>query len=282
MLLTHDLGRFIELRTPALENPLWRYVYSGKPKPFFHPLSTPAGHVISIFEPSDHVWHRGLWYAIKYINKEPFWEEPVDRPFGTQQTQTPPDVTHADTGEISVTSQVKWVRPHGEPIANEDRTFVYSMLDQDAYALDFTFALHFSDDVTLDRTPFITWGGYSGLTFRGNRNWTQTRLLFDDGSTSDRPTPVISKWCDLSGLIDGVRDTHVGIATFDHPSNPRHPTPWYGGTGPGHYYNAAFLFNQPLTLARDTPLVQRYRVIVHDHELSVDRLNTMYTAWCAR
>ncbi len=276
MQLNHDLGRFIELKKPSHEQPLWRYVYGGKPKPFFHPLCTPAGHVLTLFEPSDHVWHRGLWYTIKFVNGENFWEEPGDGNHGVQYTLLPPDVSHGPAGGISVVSRLSWVRPNAQTIAVEDRHFTYAALDQDAYTLDFHFHITFSADVTLDRTPFTTWGGYGGLTFRGNRNWLKTKLLFDDGSTSDRPTPKHSKWCDLTGLIDGARATQVGIAMFDHPSNPRHPTPFYGGTGAGHYYNAAFLFDEPLKLQAGEPLKQKYRVVVHDHAISVDRLNALY------
>jgi hypothetical protein len=64
MILTHDLGKSLELRRPDRELPLWRYVYGGKPKPFFHPLTTAAGHLLSLFEPHDHPWHRGLWFTI--------------------------------------------------------------------------------------------------------------------------------------------------------------------------------------------------------------------------
>lgn len=279
MLLTHNLGQYIELRKPSLETPLWRYVYGGKPKPFFHPLATPAGHVLSLFEPSDHVWHRGLWYTIKFINGENFWEEHTGQPWATQQTITPPDVTHEAGDRIRVASKLNWVRPNGETIIRESRSFIYSTIDQDAYALDFTFDLTFAVDATLDRTPFTTWGGYGGLTMRGNRNWLQTRLLFDDNTTSNRPTPKISKWCDMTGMIDGARDTQVGIATFDHVSNPRHPTPWYGSTGAGHYYNAAFLFNEPMKLSAGQALSQKYRVVVHDHERSAEQLNALYAAY---
>ena len=31
-------------------------------------------------------------------------------------------------------------------------------------------------------------------------------------------------WCDYSGPVEGKR---VGIAIFDHPQNPRHPTWWH-------------------------------------------------------
>jgi len=279
MQLNHDLGRSIELKKPSHEQPLWRYIYGGKPKPFFHPLCTPAGHVLTLFEPSDHVWHRGLWYTIKFINGENFWEESVDGNHGAQRTLVPPTVTHGPAGEITVASQQSWIRPNGQAIASEERSFTYTGFEQDAYSLDFSFAITFNADVTLDRTPFTTWGGYGGLTFRGNRNWLQTKLLFDDGSTSDRPTPKISKWCDLSGLIDGARDSNVGIAMFDHPANPRHPTPFYGSTGAGHYYNAAFLFHEPMQLKAGETLTQRYRVIVHDHLMGVDQLNALYVSY---
>jgi hypothetical protein len=275
MILTHNLGTSIDLRDPHRERPLWRYVYGGKPKGFFHPLCTPAGHVLTNFEPHDHFWHRGLWFTIKFINGENFWEE--NPPFGTQRTAVPPTITHEAGGPISVFSSVEWLRPDGKgTVINEQRLFTYRPIDGLSYAIDFTFILKPRVDVLLDRTVFTTWGGYGGLTFRGNRNWTESRLLFSDGTTSDRPTPKIADWCDLSGKLDGGVNQTGGIAIFDHPENPRHPTPWYGGTGPGHYFNAAFLFNEPVTLAAEEKLRFRYRVLVHDAMRDVEALREDY------
>ncbi len=98
MILKHALGRSVELADPANESPRWRYVYAGKPKPYFHPLCTPAGHVLTSFEPHDHVWHRGLWFTIKFVNGENFWEE--NAPFGTQQTVSLSSVTQDPPGRI--------------------------------------------------------------------------------------------------------------------------------------------------------------------------------------
>jgi hypothetical protein len=111
---------------------------------------------------------------------------------------------------------------------------------------------------------------------RGTRNWQQTRLLFPDGSTSDRPTGIRATWCDLSGKLDGGLEQTGGVAIFDHPDNPRHPTPWYGATGPGHYFNAAFLFHEPMSVARGQTLAFRYRVLVHDQIWDVPRLEAAY------
>jgi hypothetical protein len=275
MNLDHALGTSITLRDCTQETPLWRYVYGGKPKPFFHPLCTPGGIVLTNFEPHDHVWHRGLWFTIKFVNGENFWEE--NPPFGTQRTPLPPTITHTAAGHISVFSAVEWVRPDESTVViNEQRLFTYRPIDQSSYAIDFTFILKPRVGLLLDRTVFTTWGGYGGLTFRGNRNWMETRLLFSDGTTSDRPTPKIADWCDLSGKLDGGKKLTGGIAMFDHPENPRHPTPWYGGTGPGHYFNAAFLFNEPMTVAADEKLAFLYRVLVHDGMLDAPQLQAAY------
>jgi hypothetical protein len=133
-----------------------------------------------------------------------------------------------------------------------------------------------SVDVVLDRTPFDGWGGYGGLCFRGTRNWGPTRLLFSGGTTSDRPTPVVARWCDLAGPLDGGAAVSGGIAVFDHPDNVRHPTPWYGATGSGHYFNAAFLFLEPLPVAAAETMTLRYRVYVHDGVPDVDELEDAY------
>jgi len=39
-----------------------------------------------------------------------------------------------------------------------------------------------------------------------------------------RPGEKHADWCDYYGSIGGKT---VGIAMFDHPSNPRHPTTWH-------------------------------------------------------
>jgi hypothetical protein len=192
----------------------------------------------------------------------------------------PPSIAHTADGRIVLHSQLDWVRPDGQSfVFREQRQLGYQPLDDQAYALDFQTELTAQADLMLDRTPFTTWGGYGGLTIRGNRNWQETRLLFPDGSTSDRPTGIRATWCDLAGKFDGGLEQTGGVAIFDHPDNPRHPTPWYGATGPGHYFNAAFLFHEPLSVAAGQTLTFRYRVLIHDQIWDVPRLQAAYEAY---
>ncbi|MGD1276741.1 MAG: PmoA family protein [Tepidisphaeraceae bacterium] len=282
MRLCHEIGQYLELQDSPDRPPIWRYVYAGKPKPFFHPLRTPAGHVLTLLEPHDHWWQRGLWFTVKFINGENFWEEKDGTVWGTQRTLAPLAVTHLDDGRISVFCRVQWVRPNDAGIVfNEQRKFEYRPLEEHAYALDFLFNLTPTADLKLDRTVFTTWGGYGGLTFRGTRNWQEPRLLLADGTTSSRPIGPRATWCDLSGNLDGGVRPSGGIAFFDHPSNPRHPTPWYGDTGATHYFNAAFLFHEPMEIPGGEPINFRYRVLVHDGIWEKDRLQKAYEEYLA-
>lgn len=275
--LNHALGHHLELisREDAL---LWRYDYGSRPKPFFHPLCTPRGFCLSLFEPSDHVWHRGLWFAIKFVNGENFWEENDE--YGRQVTPVPPLVEHYEDGSFSWLSHLHWERPAGAGvILKETRRITYRALSETSYALDWDISLHAEEDVFLDRTPFTTWGGYGGLTMRGNRNWVQTRLLFPYGRTDERPKGLPATWCDFAGTFDGGANCSGGIALLDHPQNVRHPSPWYGATGSGHYVNAAFLFHEPMRLERKTDLTLRYRALVHDEMWEAAQLRQMYQNW---
>lgn len=275
MRLCHEIDQHLELNQPGLEAPLWRYTYGGKPKPFFHPLHTPAGFNLSLFEPHDHIWHRGLWFTIKFINKENFWEE-TDA-FGTQQPVLAPTVRHGVDGVIEWTHDQRWMRPEGAScVFEETRHITYRPIDHECYAIDWDVQLTAQADLELDRTPFTTWGGYGGLILRGNRNWQQTRVLLSDDSTHERPTGQNAVWGDLSGIFDGAADRWGGLAIFDHPENRRHPSPWYGATGAGHYLNAAFLFHEPMQLKQGELLRLRYRCLVHDNIWETARLQHAY------
>ncbi len=283
MHVSHDVGRSITLAADPASEPVWRYLYAGKPKPYFHPMRTPAGHEVTLFEPHDHVWHRGLWFTFKFLNGENFWEEPAEEGYGVQVTTIPPTVSHPQAGRVRVEQRQEWVRPGGGgTILDEHRVFEHLTLGDDAYAIDFATTLTPRADVLLDRTPFTTWGGYGGIILRATRNWKTDRILLDDGQTTQRPTGLPARAADLSGVLDGGVHATGGVAMLDHPTNPRHPTPWYGKSGENHYLTAAPLFHEPLRLTKDEPIAFQYRVIIHDGVWDAPRLRAEWDRWTAQ
>lgn len=230
------------------------YVADHRRKPHWHPVQTSSGRVLTRVEPDDHPWHRGLWFTIKFVGEENFWEEAP--PYGVLRHR---DAEHVD-----------WIGGDRETVViTERRQQSVVRIDDAAVALDVSFELTPAVDVVLDRTPFTTWGGYGGLTLRGRNDWVDTVLTLADGSTHERVLGERSAWCDLTGTVDGAV---AGLAIVDHPSNPGHPVPWYGSTradtygddGWSNFLNAAFLWDGPLAVAAGDTLALRYRVIAHD------------------
>jgi hypothetical protein len=171
---------------------------------------------------------------------------------------------------VEVRGSLDWVRPDRTSVAlREERAWTYRPVDERSYALDFDTTLAPVHDTVFDRTPFTTWGGYGGLTFRGRPDLVDTRLTTSDGSTHDRVLGEPGRWLDCTGTIDGAI---VGVALLDHPDNPTHPTPWYASTradtygteGWSNFVNAAFLWDGPLEVGASAALRLRYRVVVHD------------------
>ncbi len=242
-------------------------------KPHLHPVHAPNGRLLTRVSPPDHEWHRALWFAIKYVNGDNFWEESPHEAHGNQ----------FDMGE----GRIEWRRSSGEVVVVEQRDIARVDLGLDtaadgerAYAIDWTTTLTPTVDAEFDRTPYTTWGGYGGLTLRGAGDWEDTRILVADGSVHRRPEAVPSPWCDLSSA-------DAGITFLDHPDNVRHPVTWYGATrsrvygtdGWSNYLNAAFLFHQGLSLPAGETLTLRYRLVVHDGMWSVDQCNQAWRSW---
>jgi len=259
---------------------LWNYAWAAKRRPFLHPVRTPAGHVLTVDSPDDHPWHHGLWFAIKYVDDDNFWEEMA--PYGVVRHLARPTITERTDGSITLTGDLHWTRPDRKTVAIvEQRRLTHVPIGDDGYAIDLDTTLVPTSDVRLDRTEFTTWGGYGGLTLRGRPDLTDTKLLLADGSVHDRLTGTPSEWLDISGTVDpDGANAPAGITLFDHPGNRRTPVPWYASTrnetygdeGWSNFVNAAFLWDGPLHLAEGEELRVRHRTLIHDGTWSVDEI----------
>jgi Methane oxygenase PmoA len=263
----------------------WTYAWDHRRKPHVHPLATPAGVVLTRVEPPDHPWQRGLWFAVKYVDGDNFWEE-LDPPgYGVQRHEGAPA---REDGGATLAGDLDWIRPDRRTVAvREHRRLTHLPLGPDAYAVDWDVRLVPPARAVLDRTPFTgTWGGYSGLALRGRADWHDTRLLLDDGVARARVAPHRSRWCDLSGTAEGRA---VGACILDHPANPAHPVTFYATTRAGAGYgdgwantvNPAFLWDGPTTLPAGAELRLRYRVVVHDGAWDQDGAERAWRDWTA-
>jgi hypothetical protein len=125
-------------------------------------------------------------------------------------------------------------------------------------------------DLFLDRTPIlgepcgVIWGGYAGLSVRLARDANSRQAADSEGHTFSKEfNNAKARWLDYT-IHAGRASAEAGVAILDHPSNPRHPTPWYVILGdPMRYFSPAFIYNQPYMLASGKSLTLRYRVLIH-------------------
>lgn len=279
MIITHDVGQSISLTLPGADAPLWVLQYGSTPKPHFSSLRTPAGNELALVEPVDHLWHRGLWFAIKFVNGVNFWEERDE--FGSQKIAGIPEV-RCFNDAVVITMSIVWAQPNGAVPIREVRTITWRPGDE-TYRLDWEFDLHADEDVIFDRTPYTTWGGYSGLSFRGSRSWHIERYLLPTGPEKPLPAGVHATWCDLSGYFDGGKDRAGGIAMLDAPDIVSEgTTPWYGGGNPAmNFLNAAFLFDGPMELKQGHTLHFSQGTVVHNGIWDAAQVEAAHKRWFA-
>ena len=77
----HDLERSVQVAHRGRD--LLTYVYAPddvqleSPRPYFHPITTLGGDLVSLFRPHDHVWHKGIAWSLPVVGDENFWGGPT-------------------------------------------------------------------------------------------------------------------------------------------------------------------------------------------------------------
>lgn len=178
-------------------------------------------------EEKDHPHHTGLWYAHGKVNGHDFW---LDNARGGKIVQD--QILEATSGETGVLrTSNRWELRDGTLICREERTLRVSAVPG-GRVLDFEVTLHASEGPlvlgdTKEGSMSIRLNEEMRLTKRGeNRRPVQAKgtIVNSEGVKNGATWGKRAAWVDYHAPLDkGV----VGVAIFDHPSNPRHPTWWH-------------------------------------------------------
>jgi hypothetical protein len=248
---------------------VWQVVADpAQGKPYFHPLATPGGVVLTGLRPADHPWHRGLWWSWKYINGLNYWEE--DRKTGRSEAATELLKWTGDTrpdGSARLTFALSYHPWQGSPVLTEERTVNLSAPSESGYVLDWTSAFTAVTNVILERTPppgqpnSRPWGGYAGFSLRlaaGQRTWTFRDSEGRLGQKDLHGQPA--RWVKLTSGAGGP-----AAVIFDDPSNFQFPSRWFVDQNMP-YFSPAVIFEKPRELRAGEKLTLRYRLQVTDHD----------------
>jgi len=174
-------------------------------------------------EEHDHPHHRSLWFAHGEMNGRDFWSE--EKNFGKIVHDHFKKIESGKTSGI-IQSHNNWVAADGKLICTDDRTLrVYHSKAADERLFDFEITLHASEGtLTLGDTKEGTMAIRLAETMRLKGPVGQGHIVNSAGGRDGDTWGKRADWCDYYGPVDG---RIVGVAIFDHPENPRHPTWWH-------------------------------------------------------
>ncbi len=208
------------------------YYYQDVPRPYFYPLLGPGSLPMTRNWPMkdaeneehDHPHHRSLWFTHGEVNEQDFWSE------GPKSGKIVHDKfieikSGRDSGVIK--SQNKWISREGKLICTDERTF--RVFDRSGGKLfDYEISVHASNgEVTFGDTKEGSMGIRLTETMRLKQPKNkpgQGHIVNSEGVRDGETWGKRAKWVDYYGPVNGKI---VGIAMFDHPENPRHPTWWH-------------------------------------------------------
>jgi hypothetical protein len=169
----------------------------------------------------DHPHHKSLWFAHGAINGVDFWSESPNA--GTTVHDGFVEVTPGRESGVIKTRQ-KLVNKDGREIATDVRTLrihntePYRLMDYEVTVLASAGDLVFGD------TKEGTLGIRLAPTLRLKGRVGEGHIVNSEGIRDGDTWGKRAKWCAYYGPVNGRT---VGVAIFDHPSNPRHPTWWH-------------------------------------------------------
>ena len=220
-------------------------------------------------EEHDHPHHRSLWYAHGEINGQDFWSE-SDKAGKTVHQKFELIESGAEVGIFR--SVNKLVGNDGKVVCLDERTYrFYNRSDQRLF--DFDITIHASEGpVTFGDTKEGTLAIRlaESMRLKGPKGKAgQGHIVNSEGVRDDATWGKRASWCDYYGPVNGKT---VGIAIFDHPSNPRHPTWWhvrdYGLFAANPFGVHDFEGKPPgtgnLTVPLGASITFKYRFYIHD------------------
>lgn len=203
------------------------YVYENTSRPYLYPIIAPGGVGLTRNYPMkdvpneerDHPHHKSWWYAHGDVNGIDFWSEAKGA--GKTVHDKFLDVKSGKIGIIK--SSNKLVSTNDTVIATDERTLKIHNV-KDAVLFDFEITIKASHgDVKLGDTK----EGTMALRLAETMPLTKGRkghIVNSEGIKDAATWGKRAKWVDYYGPVEGQT---VGVAIFDHPKNPRHPTHWH-------------------------------------------------------
>lgn len=270
--------------------PLATINFKDVARPFIYPLYAPGGvQILRNYpmvegvegESSDHPHHTGVWFGHGDINGADVWHRegkivPVKRLHG------PFDVVLVPGGGVVLALDL--LDELGEKIGKCSQYFKFKELADGTRIIEISVTL---EPLSGEALKFgDTKEGMMGVRTHPNLRLDRPtgHVLNSEGVDDKSVWGMRAKWIDYWGEIDGET---VGIAMFDHPDNPRHPTWWHAreyGLFAANPFGISAFEGKPagagdMELEVDEEIKFRYRILLHTGTAQSAGIEQHYRNW---
>lgn len=278
----HDLGEALEVEVDGTAIARYDYAPTGIrqsecPAPYFHPLRTLAGDLVTANRPHDHRWHKGLAMTASHLSEQNFWgggsyrpDAPgvgyVDLPNVGSLQHRAFEALDADGDGLRFVERIDWITQDGERWIDERRTVVVRDVDPAGGS----WALEFGTELTNVRGEELRFGsptvfgreqaGYCGYFWRGPRDFTEGGILAAGGRSGPEVMGQRADWLAYVGAHDDSENRSTVLFDQD-PANEDFPAHWFVRKVPYAVVNPSLAFFEELVLPAERTLQRRYRTV---------------------
>ncbi|AYG03785.1 PmoA family protein [Gryllotalpicola protaetiae] len=294
--VTHEIGSAIDVEYDGVQ--LARYVYQSDidqfecPMPYFHPLRSLAGDLVTHNRPHDHRWHKGLSMTASHVSEQNFWGGGSYRPgapgvgyvklpnVGTLQHRGF-DALEVGVDQVSFTEDIDWITQAGEHWVDESRAIVLRDFDPS----DASWSIEFATTITNVRGEELRFGsptvfgreqaGYAGFFWRGPREfageYTGGEILASGGLSGPEIMGQRADWLAFIGKHDLGENSSTMLFDQD-PDNADAPAYWFVRRVPYAVVNPSIAFYDELVLQPGESFSRRYRLTIATGRWDAERI----------
>jgi hypothetical protein len=239
-------------------------------------------------EASDHPHHAGLWFTHGDVNKVDFWHHGgVKKGHGTVVQAKRLKAEATDSGAVIVTEN-DWLDGSGKRICADTRTISFSQDAEGNRAIDYTVQVRATDgDLTFGDTKEGSMAIRTHPALRIKGKVAKGKALNSGGAKDAALWGKAAAWVDYYGPVDG---NTVGVAIFDHPDNPRHPTTWHArdyGLIAANPFGLSYFQKKPrgagdLKVKAGENVTFKYRFLFHRGDVTAAKIADQFSQWAGK
>jgi Family of unknown function (DUF6807) len=264
--------------------------------PYLYPVNAPGGVPVTRGFPmdpregesSDHPHHRSMWFTHGSVNGIDFWHPQSDNGGVIVRVGKFEQVLHRGK-TLNAAYDFEWRPKAGGPaLLRERRSFTFGIGPEERW-IDVHVSLTPAGtvDVTFGDTKEGSFGMRLHPVLRLEGKQAHGQAINSEGITGKAVWGKRATWVHYQAPDV---PSPVGVALFEHPTNPRHPTWWharaYGLVAANPFGVHDFEGKPPSTgdfvLPVGTVLDLRYRVWIHTGERSPQQVAAAYGSYLAQ